>query len=402
MADQLRTLEVEPQDELPEHAPVGHSAPSSADAPAVHLGKRLRGSSATEPADAEVMAEGGHGQHVLRNPADSTPAPQTTLNPRLLNLHTAERDTIIPFSYLTAGGQERRDKQSEALRRVANRLLPYPGGDFEPSPPPHLFDMITDEFIVVAVAAIEAVMAEQQPRPSGKAQYRLLAWAVADSRGATTPLDKALAETVGKRLDRQAKKVRGDLANVSAAARVARLELSAAESNPLARQQGMAAIDAEERSKLESLRAEIYVGFHELEALLPGAEKCEEAASQAPALAAAMQVATAALPQNKAPPVLPAIPPDLASKLGPEGVQYLWDYVHEQRTYPRCSEDWSKSLPWVIQSILVKYSTILQLGLIDTGENVWALVEKQQETIELQRELNEVLRARVRQLEPQV
>ena len=186
MADQLRTLEVEPQDELPEHALVGHSAPSSADAPAVHLGKRLRGSSATEPADAEVMAEGGHGEQVLRNPADSTPAPQTTLNPRLLNLHTAERDTIIPFSYLTAGGQERRDKLSEALRRVANRLLPYPGGDFEPSPPPHLFDMITDEFIVVAVAAIEAVMAEQQPRPSGKAQYRLLAWAVADSRGATT------------------------------------------------------------------------------------------------------------------------------------------------------------------------------------------------------------------------
>ena len=62
----------------------------------------------------------------------------------------------------------------------------------------------TDEILVVAAAAVEAVVAQQQPRPSGKAQYRLLAWTVADARGATAVLDKALAETVGKRLDRQA------------------------------------------------------------------------------------------------------------------------------------------------------------------------------------------------------
>ena len=396
MAERRCATEIESQDVMQEHAPVGHSAALSADAPAVRLGKRLRDSSPTSTVNAEQSADGGQGWHVLRNPANSTPAPRTALHPQFLNLHTAVSDTIHPFSYLIAGGQERRDKQSEALRRVANRLLPFPGGDFEPSPPPQLFDRITDELLVVSVETVEAVVSEQQPRPSGKAQFRLLAWVVADARGATMPLDKTLAVTVGKRLDRQAQKVRGDCAAVSAAAREARLQLSAATaSDPAARRQGVAAIDAEEQSKLESLRAEVYVGFHELEALLPGAEK-QKAEPAEPALAAAVQVATAALTQKPAPPALPAIPPELASRLGPEGVQYLWDFVHERRTFPRRGEDWYKCLPWVIQSILVDFSSLFNL---QTEEDVWELIDAQQEQIRLQQEMNAVLRARVRQLE---
>ena len=61
------------------------------------------------------------------------------------------------------------------------------------------------------------------------------------------------------------------MAAVSDGARVARLELSGGIADPATLQQGMAAIDAKERSKLESLRAGVYVGFHELEALMPGA-----------------------------------------------------------------------------------------------------------------------------------
>ena len=40
-----------------------------------------------------------------------------------------------------------------------------------------------------------------------------MAWVVADARGATEPLEKALADTVGKRLDKQAQKVREALAD---------------------------------------------------------------------------------------------------------------------------------------------------------------------------------------------
>jgi len=70
--------------------------------------------------------------------------------------------------------------------------------------------VITDELLTVASDSVEAICDLVQPRPSGKVQLRLLAWVVADARGAVVSMDKPLAETVGKRLDRQARKVRAE------------------------------------------------------------------------------------------------------------------------------------------------------------------------------------------------
>ena len=98
-----------------------------------------------------------------------------------------------------AGGQKRRVERSEAFLKLAARIVTFPGGDFEPSPPPQLLSKLTDEDLVLAVDAVEAVAAKQQQRLTGRAQFRLLAWTVADARGAATPLEKAAAETVGKR-----------------------------------------------------------------------------------------------------------------------------------------------------------------------------------------------------------
>ena len=89
----------------------------------------------------------------------------------------------------------------EALKDVARRILPFTDGDFAPTAPPPLLEKITDYDLVVAHNAVWAVAAEQQKALSGKAKYRLLAWTVADARGALEPLCKPVAEKVGKRLE---------------------------------------------------------------------------------------------------------------------------------------------------------------------------------------------------------
>ena len=86
------------------------------------------------------------------------------------------------------------------LLERARRILASEEGNFTPSPPPALLDSITDELLVVASDTVAAVATQAPTKPSGKAKLRLLAWLVADARGADTPLEKALAETVGKRL----------------------------------------------------------------------------------------------------------------------------------------------------------------------------------------------------------
>jgi hypothetical protein len=158
--------------------------------------------------------------------------------------------------------------------------------------------------LVVAADAIATVASEVQPRPSGKALYRLLAWAVADARGATAPLDKALAETVGKRLDRQAQKVRGELARATDDAEAARSNLArdALAEDAVAAQ--LAAIDAVEQRVYDHARNEVYVGFSELEGLLPN----YVAPSRYPELET--------LHQPQGPSSLPPIPPDLQAALG--------------------------------------------------------------------------------------
>ena len=269
------------------------------------------------------------------------------------------------------------------FQRLAERILTSPDGNFKPSPLPQLLDELTYEDIAVAVDVVEAVVTKQQPRPSGRAQFRLLAWTVADARGAAAPLDRAVAEAVGKRLDRQAKRVRDAMKAVSAGARELRLQLSGGMADPATLKEGIAAVDVEERSRLEALRAEVYVGFHELNALLPDAEEEAEKDPEHPVLAAALQTAEVQLKRQSAPASLPAIPPDLARRIGPEGVQYIWDHALDNKIYPRRSEDWHIHLPYMIQNL------ILELVKRPSEESADAHLARIEEIIQLRKELIE-------------
>ena len=156
----------------------------------------------------------------------------------------------------------------DSLTKLAERIRPFSTGDFAPSPPPALLEKLTDQLLVVASDAVSAVAAAATPPLTGKATLRLLAWVVADARGAATPLEKALADTVGKRLEKQAQKVRETLAAASvhaARAREAAREAASQDSSLVAALPSeLAAIDVAEQEAYASARNEVYVGFHEL------------------------------------------------------------------------------------------------------------------------------------------
>ena len=83
------------------------------------------------------------------------------------------------------------------------------------------------------------------------------------------------------------------------------------------------------------MRSEVYVGFHELEALLPGdaAPRVDVASDLHTVLAAALESANIAsniaAAAQAAEDNIPPIPAELALDLGRDGVQALWDH----RTY---------------------------------------------------------------------
>ena len=133
---------------------------------------------------------------------------------------------------------------------------------------------VTHELLLVAHRVVKSVAAAP-PRLTGKAQKRLLAWVVADSMSSAPPLDRQLAETVGKRLEKQAEKIASQLeAAVTDAEQVrqdargvaALAGLSAAEAiDPGDRtDDALASIDTEERECCRKLRLEVYLGFWEL------------------------------------------------------------------------------------------------------------------------------------------
>jgi hypothetical protein len=139
---------------------------------------------------------------------------------------------------------------------------------------------ITDGLLVVAVDVVAAVAADARPALSGKKQLRLLAWMLADARGAQTPMEKALAETVGKRLERQAQRVRPMLeAAAEAAAEAAQAARAAVASDPEMEStltQQLCQADSAAFDEHERLRDEVYVGFNELHALLQPRPSPEE------------------------------------------------------------------------------------------------------------------------------
>ena len=140
---------------------------------------------------------------------------------------TASRLTPTPFAPCSgAGPAQQPTGVVDALKTVARRIRTFPEGQYVPSPRPQLLDRLTDELLVTASDVAKSVAAEAPPI-SGNSALRLLAWTVADARGATLVLEKPLALTVGKRLDRQAGSVRAQLAGIRERAEALRSSLRA-------------------------------------------------------------------------------------------------------------------------------------------------------------------------------
>ena len=164
---------------------------------------------------------------------------------------------------------------SKALRNLASRWLSFGVNVFVPLEPPALLDRLTDELLVLSCDAVaaEVQVARRNETISGKAQTRLLAWVISDARGAHIRMESALAETVGKRLQRQAQKVRDDTALAVTTAQQACVSAELAAAKDASLRPGLAAlleeIEEEKQRALKKPQEEVYVGFHELQSLLP-------------------------------------------------------------------------------------------------------------------------------------
>lgn len=186
---------------------------------------------------------------------------------------------------------------------------------------------------------------------------------VADARGATVALEKPLALTVGKRLDRQAQSVRAVLAAARERAAEARGDASLSD-------EARAEIDATEQAAFDAARHEVYVGFHELVSLLPHAEPATDSTdAAATAAATAAAAATAGAAPAVAPAAAPAatlaatqsdnsVPPDLAEALGREGVQRMWECLskHAEPSYEG-EEWWKQGLPRFVRELLREHDS---------------------------------------------
>jgi len=307
------------------------------------------------------------------------------------------------------------------LLERARRILASGEGKFSPSPPPALLDSITDELLVVASDTVEAVATQAPTKPSGKAKYRLLAWLVADARGADTPLKKALAETVGKRLDRQATAVRAATADAVQLAESARAAArSAAASDPALQatlEATLAGIDADEQAALGRPRSEVYVGFHELDALLPGTDGYQPLPPDLPKPDSKEYYLTKGREDGILFPYLctkefrkplksDPIPRDLVELLGPDATAQLWE-EYGDRGYEG-PQWWSNGVPhlikllrhkmaekeqWLAEDELERKELVprewLEAARKETEEAEEAAAEAEEEVRELKKQLQE-------------
>lgn len=259
--------------------------------------------------------------------------------------HVSETSCTTLHSHV---GTKRSTGVKEALLVMARRIVAYPAGNFAPSAPPRVLETITDANLDVAFEVAATVGAEATPKLSGSAEQRLLAWLVADARGATVVLDPPSAERVGKRLKKQALKVRADVADVPQWAEDERARVrAAANASPALRPQlraDLAAIDAAEQRKLQAPQEEIYVGFHELDQLELRATPADGGPD------GSLRAPWALEPE---PPSIP-IPPDLAALLGDDGCRAA--LASRESLGPiLCAEDWwTLGLPHTVGDLMMK------------------------------------------------
>lgn len=243
------------------------SVDEDGDLPSPHVDGSEHGHALSPAVDEERAATTGHEEHL----PDSQPRGATTprsaqllpivvrqLPARALTSNASFCSGVVYPSFFV----------TNALENIARRILPFANGDFSPSPPPHVLDKLTDEILVHASDAVAAVGASV----SGKARYRLLAWTVADARGAQVVLERALAETVGKRLERQADRVRGALTTAADIAEESHASARAAAAGDAVLMANLPTeldrIDSILQAERERATNEVYIGFTELETLV--------------------------------------------------------------------------------------------------------------------------------------
>ena len=332
----------------------------------------------------KVMNAGVHGQQVQDQPSEGAMATclvskRTSL---LAGLRFQALRNVHPSAMSCTGDDERRLRVAEAIRKLARRIRACPDGKFQPSTPPQLLDKLTDELLIIALEAVVTVSAEE-PALTANATLRLLAWTVADARGATQPLGKTLALTVGKRLDRQARSVRTVLSATLERAQHDRQDLQGG--TPALVEAARAEIDARVRTAVEAARNEVYIGFHELLPLLPGAtaaavtmaavaadadaddDDAEDAAAHTPmnasaSLAECRYACSSRICERRAvasrgsssrtsiKPERNTMPPDLAKALGPDAAQRMRDTVDNPQM--NGEQWWSIGLPNYVRGLL--------------------------------------------------
>ena len=201
--------------------------------------------------EVEVLAgtgpvAGERWRHVVRDGLAGAVPPRT----RPLHSSRLVQPPILP-SILNCAVEHSDTGAYEELLRRAKRLCLSAFLDETCSTKLSNVDELTDGLMVVALEALEAAAAALEYEEGPTAQRRLLGKLIAGAMG------QVLAPTydlklIGNRIDKQAQKVRGQLAAVSLEAVAARADADAA---------AVAEVDASESKQLDKLRLEPYIGF---------------------------------------------------------------------------------------------------------------------------------------------
>jgi hypothetical protein len=263
--------------DTPSHEPAGECAHGPS-LPAYTGGEpgasdRNRGRKRKDAAGEEENASAKPGQtrHVVAKPSIAAvtcePLACMTLPCAHCTIHAHQRTSLK-----RADGSELPISAAEDLRKRADRIQMSTEGEHAPSVERLGPQTITHALLMLADDTVKGCASKL----SGKAQFRLLAWLLADAMSAGTPLDKPLAETVGKRLGRQVQRVRTELVAVADraekergaardAAALAGLAVDPKNERLQTQLAGqLSATDALEAEELDKLRREVYIGFVEL------------------------------------------------------------------------------------------------------------------------------------------
>ena len=158
---------------------------------------------------------------------------------------------------------------SSALRARAERLVSTTDGVFERSDGRPLAYLITDGMLMRVQQAVDDTGDAAEPKLSGLARKRLMAWVVVDVVCSPVVLPKASADKAGGRIWMQAKRVSAMVTTTSDTATSNRDAAHAAAAADPSLEAGLAAelaeIDATEQVAIDRLLTEVYTGFTELE-----------------------------------------------------------------------------------------------------------------------------------------